>query len=86
VLPPTSNVDIYLTADGLNYRVNKTERIKAVDSDGLSKTNLRGCKSPMIWKEIDPLDKDLLKELMDSGLLDFLTDKREQPAEQSRIY
>jgi hypothetical protein len=40
----------------------------------------------MIWSEIPPLDKDILKELMDSGLLDFLNDKREEPAEQSKIY
>jgi hypothetical protein len=40
----------------------------------------------MIWSEIPPLDKNLLKELMDSGLIDFLNDKREEAAEPSRIY
>jgi hypothetical protein len=65
--------------------LKKTERIK-VKENLLSKTDLKGCLYPLIWSDIPPLDKNLLNELMDSGLLDFLTDKREETAEPSRIY
>jgi hypothetical protein len=48
--------------------------------------DLKGCGSPMNWSEIPPLDKELLNELMDTGLLDFLNDKRAEPAEHSKIF
>jgi hypothetical protein len=44
-------------------------------------TDFKECGWPIIWSKIPPLDKDLLKELMDSCLIDFLNDKREEPAE-----
>jgi hypothetical protein len=70
-----------IKSEGTKLRVNFLE-----PQEHLSVTDLKGCGQTMIWSEIPPLDKDLLKELMDSGLLDFLNDKRKEPAEQSRIY